>query len=88
MGPFRAHGPSAGPAEVNGLPEAHGPPKVHGPQGHCTPCPPLRGPVVPPIPSLVGPGYSPPPLACRPKCRIKKYHVFSAFETVLCARMD
>ena len=24
MGPSRAHGPSAGPAEANGLPEAHG----------------------------------------------------------------
>ena len=48
MGPSRAHGLSAGPAEANGLPEAngppHGPPKVHGPRGHCTPCPPLGGP--------------------------------------------
>ena len=33
--PSRAHGPSAGPAEVNGLPEAYGPHKVHGPWGHC-----------------------------------------------------
>ena len=41
MGPSRAHGPSAKPAEANGLPEAHGPPKVHGPRGHSTPCPPL-----------------------------------------------
>ena len=31
MGSSRAHGPSAGPAEANGLPEAH------GPRGHCTP---------------------------------------------------
>ena len=38
-------GPSAGPAEANGRPEAHGPPKVHEPRGHCTPCPPLSGPV-------------------------------------------
>ena len=35
MGPSRAHGPSAGPAEANGLPETHGRP--HGPRGHCTP---------------------------------------------------
>ena len=35
MGPSRAHGPSAGPVEANGLPEAH------GPRGHCNPCPPL-----------------------------------------------
>ena len=41
--PSRAHGPSAGPAEVNGLPEAHGPPKVHGPRGHCTSLPPHLG---------------------------------------------
>ena len=34
----RAHGPSAGPAEANGLPEAY------GPRGHCLPCPPLGGP--------------------------------------------
>ena len=40
MGPFRANGPSAGPAEASGFPEAHGPPKVHGPRGHCTPLPP------------------------------------------------
>ena len=42
MGPSRAHGPSAGPAEANGLPEAHGPPILLGPRGHCTP--PLGGP--------------------------------------------
>ena len=42
MGPSRANGPSAGPAEANGLPEAHGlAPKVHGLRGHCTTCPPL-----------------------------------------------
>ena len=44
----RAHGPSAGSAEANGLPEAYGPrhgtPKVYGPRGHCLPCPPLGGP--------------------------------------------
>ena len=34
MCPSRAHGPSAGLAEANGLPE------VHGLRGHCTPCPP------------------------------------------------
>ena len=45
MGPSRAHRPSAGPTEANGLPEAHGPPKVYGPRGHCTPLPsPLGGP--------------------------------------------
>ena len=48
MGPSRAHGRSAGPAEAYDLPEAngppHGPPKVQGPRGHCTPCPPLGGP--------------------------------------------
>ena len=45
MGPFRAHGPSAGPAEHGGLAEAHGPPKVHVPRGHCTPpAPTLGGP--------------------------------------------
>ena len=48
IGPFRAHGPSAKPAEPGGLPEAygspHGPPKVHGPWGLCTPGPPLGGP--------------------------------------------
>ena len=44
MGPFRAHGPSAGPAEAKGFPEAHGSPKVHGPRGHCTPLPPSRWP--------------------------------------------
>ena len=37
MGSSRAHGPSAGPAEANGLPEAHGLPKVHEPQGYYTP---------------------------------------------------
>ena len=45
LGPSRAHGPSAGPAEANDLPETHGalhgPPKFHGPRGHCTPLPPL-----------------------------------------------
>ena len=41
MGPSRAHGPSAGPAEANGLPETHGPPKVHRLRGHCTPLPPF-----------------------------------------------
>ena len=35
MGPFRAHGPSAGLAEANGLPE------VHGLRGHSTPALPL-----------------------------------------------
>ena len=45
MGFSRAHGPSAGTAEANGLPEAHGPPIVHGPRDHCTPpAPPLGGP--------------------------------------------
>ena len=39
MGPFPAHGPSAGHAEPGGLPGAH------EPQGHCTPlAPPLGGP--------------------------------------------
>ena len=38
------NGPSAGPAEANGLPEAHWPLKVHGPRGHCTPCPSTRWP--------------------------------------------
>ena len=33
--PSRAHGPSAGPTEANGLPEPNGPPKVHGPRGYC-----------------------------------------------------
>ena len=40
MDPSRAHGPSPGPAEANGLNsllEAHGPPKVHEPRGLCTP---------------------------------------------------
>ena len=45
MGPSRAHVPSAGPAEANGLPEAHGPPKVHMPGGHCTPLPSLSAPL-------------------------------------------
>ena len=42
-----AHGPSAGPPEANGLHDwpPDRPPKVHGPRGHCTPCPPLEGPV-------------------------------------------
>ena len=41
MGLSRAHEPSAGLAEANGLPEAHDrPPKVHGLRGHCTPLPP------------------------------------------------
>ena len=31
MGPSRAHGPSAGPAEANSLPEVHGPLKSMGP---------------------------------------------------------
>ena len=45
IGPSRAHGPSAGPAEANDLPEAHGPSKFHGPRGHCTPpSSPLGGP--------------------------------------------
>ena len=34
--PSRAHGPSAGPAEANGLPEAY------GARGHC---PPLSAPL-------------------------------------------
>ena len=38
MGPSRAHGPSAGPAEANGLPEDHGPGVI------VPPCPPLGGP--------------------------------------------
>ena len=31
---------------------------------------------------------SAPPLACRPKCRIRKKQVFSTFETVVCTGMD
>ena len=37
MSPSQAHGPSAGPAEANGLRQAH------GPRGHCTPLPPPLG---------------------------------------------
>ena len=51
MGTSCAHGPSAAPAEAEGLPDAHGPPhgppKVHGFRGHCTPLPPpLGGPAL------------------------------------------
>ena len=46
---FRVHGPSAGPAEANGLPEAYGPlygsPKIYGTRGHCPPYPPFGSPV-------------------------------------------
>ena len=38
MGPFRAHVPSAGPAEPSGLPEAQGPPKSMGPGVIVPPC--------------------------------------------------
>ena len=44
MGPSRAHGPSAEPAEANGLPKAHGPAKVQWPRGRCIPLPPSRRP--------------------------------------------
>ena len=29
-----------------------------------------------------------PPLACQPKCKIKKYHIFSTFETVFRTEID
>ena len=45
MGPSRADGPSAGPAEANGLPEAHRPLKSMGP-----------GVIVPPAPLSVALG--------------------------------
>ena len=44
MGPSRAHGPSARPAEAIGFPEAHGAPKSMGPGIIIPPCPPLGGP--------------------------------------------
>ena len=37
--PSRFHGPSAGPAEANGLPKAYGPLKSMGPGGKVPPCP-------------------------------------------------
>ena len=49
MGPSRAHGPSAGPAEANGLPEAHGPAPLS---------PWAPGSLYPPAPPLGGRGHS------------------------------
>ena len=51
MGPFQAHGPSAGPAKASGLPEAHGP--LMAPQSPWAP-----GSLYPPAPPLGGPERS------------------------------